>query len=476
MTPGIFNDGAFEFIRAFLIGVEWFFTAYLVCYSTFLFISVIIGSMALYQKRQQEIFKNVLLKDHFIPISIIVPARNEEVTVTETVRSLLALEYPLFEIIVVDDGSVDGTAARLIETFGMQAIRRPVQRKVPCRPAEEIYEANAHGVLLTLIRKKNGGKADALNLGINACRYPYFICMDADSVLQYDSLSRIVKPVLEDENIVAVGGTVRPANNVTLEGGRVSRYRLPRNPLACMQVLEYARSFLASRILFDKFNGSLIISGAFGLFKKDAVVAVGGYDAATVGEDMELVVKLHDYCISNGLPYRMRYATDAICWSQVPEHLKDLCRQRRRWHLGLFQSMWKHRVMLGNPKFGAVSFISCFYYLFYELLSPFIEIFGIAAAVLAALAGLLDLPFMLLFFCAYAGFASVLTMTAFFARTQTIDLKIDPADALKAAVLSVAELTVLRFVLVWVRATAFIGYRKKKLRWDKTERKKIDLK
>ena len=347
-----------------------------------------------------KIFKNVLLKDHFIPISIIVPARNEEVTVTETVRSLLALEYPLYEIIVVDDGSVDGTAARLIETFGMQAIRRPVQRKVPCRPAEEIYEANAHGVLLTLIRKKNGGKADALNLGINACRYPYFICMDADSVLQYDSLSRIVKPVLEDENIVAVGGTVRPANNVTLEGGRVSRYRLPRNPLACMQVLEYARSFLASRILFDKFNGSLIISGAFGLFKKDAVVAVGGYDAATVGEDMELVVKLHDYCISNGLPYRMRYATDAICWSQVPEHLKDLCRQRRRWHLGLFQSMWKHRVMLGNPKFGAVSFISCFYYLFYELLSPFIEIFGIAAAVLAALAGLLDLPFMLLFFCA----------------------------------------------------------------------------
>ena len=476
MTPGIFNDGAFEFIRAFLIGVEWFFTAYLVCYSTFLFISVIIGSAALYQKRQQEIFKNVLLKDHFIPISIIVPARNEEVTVTETVRSLLALEYPLFEIIVVDDGSVDGTAARLIETFGMQAIRRPVQRKVPCRPAEEIYEANAHGVLLTLIRKKNGGKADALNLGINACRYPYFICMDADSVLQYDSLSRIVKPVLEDENIVAVGGTVRPANNVTLEGGRVSRYRLPRNPLACMQVLEYARSFLASRILFDKFNGSLIISGAFGLFKKDAVVAVGGYDAATVGEDMELVVKLHDYCVSNDVPYLIRYATDAICWSQVPENLGDLCKQRRRWHIGLFQSMWKHKNMMANHKFGWVSFISYFYFLVYELLSPFIEIFGVLTMILAFFVDLINVPFMLLFFAIYAIFGSIMSMTAFFARTQTIDLKVKFKEVLKALLLCTVEITVLRFVMAWVRATAFIGYKKKKLHWGRIERQKIDLK
>lgn len=295
----------------------------------------------------------------------------------ETVKSLLALEYKLYEIVVVDDGSKDNTSQKLIEAFDMKPIRRPIHRKINCQTEEFVYESVSEKVPLTLIRKKNGGKADSLNMGINACKFPYFICMDADSVLQYDSLSKISRPILEQENIVAVGGVVRPANSVTLDHGRVLNYKLPSNVLACMQVLEYDRSFLASRILFDKFNGSLIISGAFGLFKKDVVIAAGGYDHSTMGEDMELVVKLHEYCTLNEIPYCVKYATDAICWSQAPERLKDLCKQRKRWHLGLFQSMWKHKVMLFNAKFGAVSFVSFFYFLIYELLSPFIEIFGI---------------------------------------------------------------------------------------------------
>lgn len=175
-------------------------------------------------------------------------------------------------------------------------------------------------------------------------------------MLQHDSLSKIVRPLLENENVVAVGGVVRPCNGAELEHGRVKKYKLPVNILACMQVLEYDRSFLASRILFDKFNGSLIISGAFGLFKKDTVIEAGGYDHSTMGEDMELVVKLHEYCVLNDIPYCIKYATDAICWSQAPERLRDLCKQRKRWHLGLFQSMWKHRIMLFNPKFGACNF------------------------------------------------------------------------------------------------------------------------
>ena len=472
----LFNDTVFEFIKVFLIGVEFFFVAYLIGYSTFLFISVITGSSSLFRKRQQDRLKNTILKDHFIPISIIVPAFNEDVTIVENVRSLLSLNYPLYEIIVVDDGSSDETSAKLIEAFDMLPIRRPIQRKVECQPVEFVYEAATHKVPLTLIRKKNGGKADSLNMGINACKYPYFICIDADSVLQHDSLSKIVKPVLENENVVAVGGAVRPSNSVEIDNGRVVNYRLPRNLLACMQVLEYDRSFLASRILFDKFNGSLIISGAFGLFKKDTVVAAGGYDASTMGEDMELVVKLHDYCVSNDVPYLIRYATDAICWSQVPERLGDLCKQRRRWHIGLFQSMWKHRVMLANPKFGLVSFISFFYFLIYELLSPFIEIFGVLTMLLAFVVDLINVPFMLLFFAIYALFGSIMSMTAFFARTQTIDLKVKFKDVLRALLLCTIEITALRFVMAWVRATAFIGYRKKKLHWGKIERQKIDLK
>ena len=470
------TDGLMETIKEFLDGVGIFFIIYLIGYSTFLFLSVAVGSSTLYHKKQQVRMKSILLQDYYVPVSIVVPAYNEEITVVDTVKSLLALDYKLYEIIVVDDGSKDNTSKEMIKAFHMQLIHRPIRYQIKCQPAEFVYEATTHKVPITLIRKKNGGKADALNMGINASNYPYFICMDADSVLQYDSLSKIVQPVLEQSNVVAVGGTVRPSNSVELENGRVKKYQLPKNILACMQVLEYDRSFLASRILFDKFNGSLIISGAFGLFKKDVVIAAGGYDHSTMGEDMELVVKLHEYCVTNDMPYAIKYATDAICWTQVPERLRDLRKQRKRWHLGLFQSMWKHRVMLANPKFGPVSFISYFYFLIYELLSPFIEIFGVITMILAFAVDLINVPFMVLFFLIYALYNCVLTLTAFFARIQTTDLKISFMDVVKAVLMCFFEVCVLRFIMAFVRATAFIGYRKKKLNWGRIERQKINIK
>ena len=466
----------YDGIKLFLTIVGYFFIAYLIGYSTFLFLSVIVGSLDLYKRNRQEKFKSILPTDYYLPISIIVPAHNEEITVVDTVRSLLALDYRSYEIIVVDDGSSDATSEVLAEAFDMHVVHRPIRRRIECRREECVYETSAQKVPLTLIRKENGGKADALNMGINASTFPYFICMDADSVLQYDSLRRIAQPVLEDGKVVAVGGIVRISNDVELENGRVKRYRLPRSILAFMQVLEYDRSFLASRILFDRFNGSLIISGAFGLFKKDTVIAVGGYDNKTMGEDMELVVKLHEYCTINGIDYAIRYATDAICWTQVPERLRDLCKQRKRWHLGLFQSMYKHRIMFCNYRFGAVSYVSYIYFLIYELLSPFIEVFGVFTMVLAWWCDLINVPFMLLFFLIYAVFGGVLTLTAFFSRIYTADLSVSFRDGVKAVCLCLFELGLLRFILAWVRCTAFVGYKKKKLNWGRIERRKIDLK
>lgn len=466
----------FDSVKLLLTGVGYFFIAYLIGYSTFLFLSVIVGSLDLYKHHRQEQFKSILPSDYYVPISIIVPAYNEEITVVDTVRSLLTLEYRAYEIIVVDDGSKDRTSEVLAKAFDMHLVHRPIRRQVDCQREEFIYETRAQKVPLTLIRKKNGGKADTLNMGINAANFPYFICMDADSVLQYDSLRRIVQPVLADGNVVAVGGIVRISNDVELENGRVKRYRLPRNILAFMQVLEYDRSFLASRILFDRFNGSLIISGAFGLFKKATVIAVGGYDRKTLGEDMELVVKLHEYCTSNSIPYSIRYASDAICWTQAPERLRDLCKQRRRWHLGLFQSMYKHRTMFSNHRFGAVSFVSYLYFLIYELLSPFIEIFGVCTMALAWWFDLINVPFMVLFFLIYAVFGAILTLTAFFSRIYTADLTVSFGDGVRAACLCLFELVFLRFILAWVRCTAFVGYKKKKLNWGRIERRKIDLK
>lgn len=462
-------------VKVFLDCVGAFFILYMIGYASFLFLAVAVGSSTLYQLKRRNILKNELLQDYYVPVTIVVPAYNEEVTIVSTVQSLLNLENRLYEIVVVDDGSTDHTAQILQETFRLRQIPRPIRRVVPCQPEESVFESQEFKVPITLICKKNGGKADALNMGINASKFPYFICMDADSVLQYDSLEKIVHPLIEDGTVVAVGGAVRPCNGAEIQNGRVHAYGMPKKILPCMQVLEYDRSFLAARILFDRFNGSIIISGAFGLFKKSLVIDVGGYDTSTMGEDMELVVKLHVFCREHGIPYRIRYATDAICWTQAPESLKDLCKQRRRWHIGLFESMSRHRHILANPKYGMVGFVSYLYFLIYELMSPYIEIFGVFTVMLASAVDLLNVPFMFLFFGIYVVYSSILSLTAFFARIHTIDLKLTFADILKAIGLCALEVSCLRFILAWVRATSLIGYRKRKPSWGTIQRTRINV-
>lgn len=465
-----------ETIQMLLLFVEGFFILYMIGYASFLFLSVAVGSSDLYAGKRRVLLRNELSNDYYVPVSILVPAHNEGVTIQATIRSLLALDYKLYEIIVVDDGSSDNTVQILRDAFRLQQIDRPIQRRVACRPAQAVYESRAWKVPITLITKENGGKADTLNMGINVAAYPYFVCIDADSVLQCDSLEKIVRPLLENAQVVAVGGAVRPCNGAEIETGRIIRYSMPKKLLACMQVLEYDRSFLASRILFDKFNGNIIISGAFGLFQKELVIQTGGYDPSTMGEDMELVVKLHVFCREHGLPYLIRYAADAICWTQVPEHLRDLCRQRRRWHIGLFQTMMKHRRILANLKYGAVSFVSYFYFLVYELFSPYIEVFGLLATVLAVAVDLINVPFMVAFFAVYVVYTAILSLTAFFARIHTVDLTLALSDVFKAVGLCAVEVSCLRFVMAWVRITALIGYRRKKAHWGTIQRKEIQYK
>ena len=465
-----------ETIQMLLLFVEGFFILYMIGYASFLFLSVAVGSSDLYAGKRRVLLRNELSNDYYVPVSILVPAHNEGVTIQATIRSLLALDYKLYEIIVVDDGSSDNTVQILRDAFRLQPIDRPIQRRVVCRPAQAVYESRAWKVPITLITKENGGKADALNMGINVAAYPYFVCIDADSVLQCDSLEKIVRPLLENAQVVAVGGAVRPCNGAEIETGRIIRYSMPKKLLACMQVLEYDRSFLASRILFDKFNGNIIISGAFGLFQKELVIQTGGYDPSTMGEDMELVVKLHVFCREHGLPYLIRYAADAICWTQVPEHLRDLCRQRRRWHIGLFQTMMKHRRILANLKYGAVSFVSYFYFLIYELFSPYIEVFGLLATVLAVAVDLINVPFMVAFFAVYVVYTAILSLTAFFARIHTVNLTLALSDVFKAVGLCAVEVSCLRFVMAWVRITALIGYRRKKAHWGTIQRKEIQYK
>lgn len=461
-------------IKIILQTVELFFVIYLIGYATFLFLSVCVGSSELHSQMKLRKLKNKITKNITIPITIIVPAHNEEVTVCDTVKSLLNLDYENYEVIVVDDGSTDDTSKNIIDYFGMKKVTKKFENQIETNKILEVYESYDHKVNITLVRKENGGKADALNVGINASKNPYFICMDADGFLQCDSLLNIVRPVLEDDMTVAVGGMVRLSNDLVFKNGYPVDTHLPKNPLVCMQILEYDRTFLGSRIMFDKFNGSLIISGAFGLFQKEAVIACGGYDRNTMGEDMELVVKLHAFCRGNMIPYKIKYASDAICWSQAPSRLKDLSTQRRRWYLGLFQSMIKHRQIFFNHHYGLVSFISYLYFLIYELLSPFIEIAGILFTILFYATGLVDIRYMILFYGIYALFGALLSITSFFARIYINNTKINISDLIKVLFLCLIEITILRFYLMLVRLFSFLGYNKKKNNWGSIKRYKMN--
>lgn len=456
-----------ETVQTILFYAEIFFVIYLIGYSTFLFVSVLSGGNELFENIKKKKLRNEIHHDYYVPISIVVPAYNEDITIVDTIKSLLSLDYKLYEIIIVNDGSSDDTVQTLIHAFKLKEIHRPLRKELKCKDHHAVYENGIGSIIpITLIDKENGGKADSINMGINVSKYPYFVCMDADSILQSDSLKKIAVSVLENQDVIAVGSMIRISNDSVFKNGKLKELRLPKKLVPALQVLEYERSFLASRIFLDKFNANLIISGAFGLFKKDAVVNVGGYDVGSMGEDMELIVKLHSYYRSNKLPYKIKYAYEAVCWTQVPERLQDLLKQRKRWHIGLFQSLSKHKNLVRSGSY--------LYYLFYELLSPFIELSGLFITVLATAFGLLNVEYMIVFFLVYAVFGASLTVISFLTRNFLSETRVKTKDILKVLLLSIPENIGYRFVMAWTRIFAILFYRGKKTKWGAIKRVSID--
>jgi cellulose synthase/poly-beta-1,6-N-acetylglucosamine synthase-like glycosyltransferase len=308
------------------------------------------------------------------PVSLLVPAYNEEATIASSVRSLLQLDYPDFEIVVVNDGSRDATMEALKSAFDLEPFPEAYWQRLAAKPVRGIYRSRTVPNL-RVVDKENGGKADALNVGINASRHPLFCAMDADSILQRDSLRRVVAPFLEDSTTVASGGTVRIANGCTVSGGNLVRVALPRSPLALLQIVEYLRAFLFGRVGWAAVNALLIISGAFGVFDKEAVVEAGGYRADTIGEDMELIVRLHRVLQERGTPYAIHFVPDPICWTEAPESLAVLKSQRIRWQRGLAESLHKNGDLLrrGGGSAGTLAFP---FFLVFECWGPLIEVAG----------------------------------------------------------------------------------------------------
>lgn len=394
----------------YIINIFFFF--YMFLYATVFFLTTLFSAFKLddYFKGKSYMSYTVINnKANYIPISILVPAYNEEVTIVDSINSLLNLNYPSYEIIMINDGSKDQTVAKVISHFNLKKVSKPYRKLIPTNEALDIYEGNGK-IKIILVDKVNGGKSDALNMGINVCSFPTFLCIDADSMLQSDALQKIVEPFLEDDQMVAVGGDVKISNNLVIDNGEILSIEKPEKLIVIFQMIEYLRVFLNSRISLNGINGNLIISGAFGLYNKQAVVNVGGYTNGLMGEDMEIIMKIHSFYLKNKISYKTSYVPDAICWTQVPEEVKVLKRQRRRWHVGLAQSLKRHRYMFLNPKYGLIGMVSFPYFLFFEYLTPFLEVIGLVTITLSFLLGIIDLNFFLFYLLVYMGFNIIVSM------------------------------------------------------------------
>jgi cellulose synthase/poly-beta-1,6-N-acetylglucosamine synthase-like glycosyltransferase len=407
------------------------------------------------------------------PVSLLAPAFNEQANVVDNVRSLLMLDYPLFEVILVNDGSKDGTLETLINAFQMKPSARSFEYTVPCRPIRGVYESSDYPNLV-VVDKVNGGKADALNSGLNLALYPLFCAIDADSILESDALLRLVRPFLEAPGVtIAAGGVIRVANGCDIRGGRVRQVQLVRRVLPLIQIVEYLRAFLFGRMGWSSGNSLLVISGAFGLFDKRIAVQAGGYATDTVGEDMELVVRMHRHLHDKQQRYRIGFVPDPICWTEVPESLRVLRRQRTRWQRGLIDTLWRHRGMIGRPRYGVVGLVALPGFAVFEMLSPLIELSGYILLPILLLLGYVDL--------AYAGALMVLSILYSILISILAVLLEDiafrryprPRDLAFLVWAAVLENLGYRQLTVWWRVRAFWEFLRGDLSWGAMERRGV---
>ncbi len=328
-----------------------------------------------------------------VPISLLAPAYNEEATIVDSVRSMLALNYPFFEVVVINDGSRDGTLAALIEGFGLAPVKRAFQEHLAHKPIIATY-GSARFPRLIVIDKPNGGKADALNAGIDVAGSPLVCAMDADSLLESDSLPRAVQPFIEDfDNVVACGGSIRVVNGSDVRHGRVTRIGMPHDLLSLFQIVEYLRAFLIGRLAWSEMGAMMLISGAFGIFKRQVMLEVGGYTLNTVGEDMEIIVKIHRHLAETGRHGEMRFVPEPVCWTEAPRTLKGLAGQRRRWQRGSLETFFRHRAIMGRGEYGLPGTVGYIHVLITDVIGPPLEALGYIFMPLLYVVGILNLDF-----------------------------------------------------------------------------------
>lgn len=403
-------------------------------------------------------------------ISILAPAYNEEATIAESVTALLALHYANLELVVINDGSPDKTLEVLRSRFDLVPVHTMVWKRIETKPVRQLYRSRTHPNLL-VVDKVNGGKADALNVGLNLATGDLVCVIDADTIVDADALQRLARPFLSRHEVLATGGTIRIANGSTITQGRVTDPRAPRGFVAGVQVVEYFRAFLFGRLGWNLLGGNLIISGAFGLFRRDAVIRAGGYTHDTVGEDMELVLKLRRQAYEAGQPHSVLFVPDAVAWTECPESLKVLGRQRDRWHRGLTDVLWRHRKMLFNPRYGVVGLWCLPYFVFVELLAPVVELLGWIGLVAGVAAGLLNTSFAALFFLVAYGIGGVLSTYSLLLEEWSFSRYTRVSDRARLMVFLILESFGYRQLTVIWRLRGIWKYLRGRTDWGRMERR-----
>jgi cellulose synthase/poly-beta-1,6-N-acetylglucosamine synthase-like glycosyltransferase len=335
-----------------------------------------------YMKKNRFVNYKEIMNSSISPsISIIAPAYNETLNIVENVRSLLSCHYVNYDVIIINDGSKDDSLQKLIQAYDLVKIDYVVNYQIPTQPLRDgIFKStNPAFEKLIIVDKQNGGKADALNMGLNISTNKYVACIDVDCLLLEDALQKLVKPFLEstDEKVIAAGGVIRIANSCTIKDGKLIDINFPKNAIVRGQILEYLRAFLLGRMAWSRLNGLLVISGAFGLFDKKIALEVGGYDTKTVGEDMEIIVRMRRYMEEKKEKYKVAYIPDPLCWTEAPDNYRIFISQRNRWTRGTIETLKKHKKIGFNRNYNSLGILSYPYWLIFERLAPLIEFAGI---------------------------------------------------------------------------------------------------
>jgi biofilm PGA synthesis N-glycosyltransferase PgaC len=392
-------ERSYEILKFFVLNAVFIVTSLI--FTAYLLLTIFSAiSLRKYLRKNSYVDYNSIVASPLAPsLSVIAPAFNESENIIDNIRTLLSLYYNNFEVVVVNDGSTDDSMEKISKIYELEKVNYYFDYRLPCERIRGVYKSkNRSFKRLTVIDKVNGGKADSLNAGLNVCRNELVVSIDADSVMEPDALLKLVKPFMEakERRVIGAGGVIRIANSCEISDGHIQKINLPKKFLPRAQVMEYTRAFLMGRMAWSELDGLLLISGALGMFDREIVISAGGYSIKTVGEDMEMVVRIRRYMVDNKLDYDVVYIPDPLCWTEVPSTVKVLARQRSRWTRGTMETLYAHRSLFFNRKYGKLGMLGYPYWLFFEFLAPIIEFLGILWFIFLVITDRLNWPFFLL--------------------------------------------------------------------------------